>query len=96
MEGVRDVGGHEGSLSGQGLGDDGGKSVECIVGADRDVWDGAISQDENSSEGANAVLDQSGSAPLVELVLLDSPIVGQAGCVKNANLGARSYISACS
>ena len=96
MEGARDIGGHEGGVAGQGFGEDGREIGECIVGADRKVRDGAISDDENSSDGINVVLDLSGDTPLVEAVLLDTPSVGQARCVQDANLGGRSHISACS
>ena len=42
MEGARDIGEHEGGVAGQGFGEDGGESGECIVGADRNTRDGAI------------------------------------------------------
>jgi len=76
VEGVRDVGEHEGSVSGQGFGDDGGKGGECIIGADRDARDSTISEEENSSDRPNVILDISGNIPLVEPVLLNAPSVG--------------------
>ena len=96
MQGVRDIGEHEGGVAGQGFGEDGRESGECIVGADRNVRDGAIRDNDDSSDGVNVVLDLSGDTPLVEAVLLNTPSVGQARCVEDANLGGRSYISACS
>jgi len=90
---VRDVGEHEGSISSQGFWEDGGKGGECIIGADCDARGSTISEEENSSDGSNVILDISGNIPLVEPVLLNAPSVGQTGCVEDANLGARSHIS---
>ena len=76
MKRVGDVGEHEGGVSGQGIGEDGGQSGECIVGADRDIRDGAISEYENSSNRFDVVLYISGNIPLVEPILLNTPSVG--------------------
>ena len=76
MEGVRDVGEHEGGVSGQVFGDDGGKGGECIVGADCDARDSTIGEEENSSDGSNVIIDISSNIPLVEPVLLNAPSVG--------------------
>ena len=96
MEGVRDIGEHEGGVADQGFGEDGGESGECIVGADCNVRDGAIRDNDDSSDGIDVFLDLGGNAPLVEGVLLNTSSVGQTRCVEDANLGGRSYISACS
>ena len=93
--GARDIGEHEGGVAGQGFGEDGGQGGECIVGADSDARDGAINEDENSSDGIDVASDLTDNAPLVELVLLNTSSVGQARCVQDAkNLGTRSHISA--
>ncbi len=76
MLGARDIGEHEGGVAGQGSGEDGGQGGECIVGADSDARDGAISEDENSSDGVDVVFDLSGNTPLVEPVVLNTPGVG--------------------
>ena len=87
MEGARDIGEHEGGVAGQGSGEDGGESRECIVGADRNMRDGAIRDNDDSSDGIDVFLDLDGNTPLVEGVLLSTPSVGQARCVEDANLG---------
>ena len=87
MEGARDIGEQESDVAGQGFGEDGGQGGECIVGANSEARDGAISEDENSSDGVDVVFDLSGNAPLVEPVLLNTPCVGQARCVEDADLG---------
>jgi len=86
-EGIQDVGKHEGNIVGQGFGEDGGQSGECIVGADSDTGDSAIGEDENGIDRVNAVLYFICNAPLVDLILLNTTSVGQSRRVKNANLG---------
>jgi hypothetical protein len=49
----------------------------CIVGADSDVRDGTLSEDENSSDGVDVVLDLSLDT-LLEPVLLNTTGVDQA------------------
>src|SRR5258706_8191654 len=96
MLAAQDIGEHEGGVAGQGSGEDSGQGRECIVGADSEARDGAISEDKNSSDGVNVVFDLSGNTPLVEPVMLNTPGVGQARCIKDANLGTVSHNSACS
>ena len=92
--GARDIGEHEGGVAGQGFGEDGEQGGECIVGADSDARDGAIDKHKDRSDVIDAVFDMTSNTPLVELVLLYTPGVGQAGCVKETNLGTGLRISA--
>jgi len=84
MEGAQNIGEHECSVAGQGFGEDGRQSGECIVGADSDPRDSAIGEDKNCSERFDVLLDLSCNATLVELVLLNT---SQPGCVEDADLG---------
>ena len=77
MEGSRDIGEHEGDVTGQRFGEDGGESGECIVGIDSDAWDIAIGEDEDSSDGVDVPLDLGRNAVLMELVWLNTAGVGQ-------------------
>ena len=77
MEGGQDVGEHEGDVTGQRFGEDGGESGECIVGTDSDTWDSAIGENENSSDGVDVLLDLGRNTFLMELVLLNTAGVGQ-------------------
>ena len=92
MEGARDIGEQESGVAGQVFGEDGGQGGECIVGVDSDARDGAINEDENSSDGVDVVFDLSSNTPFVEPVLLNTSCVGQARCIEDANLG-RGYTS---
>ena len=76
MEGVRDIGEHDGGVASEGLGEDGGESGECIVGADRNTRDGAIRDNDDSSDGIDVFLDLGGNTRLVEGVSLNTPSVG--------------------
>jgi len=76
MERVQDVGEHEGDVTGQKLGKDGGQSGECIVSTDSDTRNGAIGEDKNSGDGADMLLDLSCNTLLVELVLMSTASVG--------------------
>jgi len=89
VEGARNIGEHECSVAGQGFGEDGRQSGECIIGADSDSRDSTIGEDENCSERLDVLLDLSRNATLVELVLLNTASVGQPGCVEDADLGKR-------
>ena len=89
MEGARDIGEHERNVVGQGVGEDGRQSGECIVGADSDPRDGAIGEDKDRSDRVDVVLDLSRNTPLVELVLLNTASVGQPRRVEDADLGQR-------
>jgi hypothetical protein len=55
-EGTQNVGKYEGNIVGQGFGEDGGQSGECIVGADSDAGDSAIGEDENGIDGVDVPL----------------------------------------
>ena len=70
MEEAQNIGAHKGNVVGQGFREHGGQGGECVVGADSEVRDGTISEDENSSDGVDVILDLSRNVPLVELVLL--------------------------
>ena len=76
MEGAQDIGEHKGDVVGQGFREHGRQGGECIVGADSEARDGAISEDENSSDGVDVILDLSRNIPLVEFVLLQTVSVG--------------------
>jgi len=89
VEGTRNIGEHECSVAGQGFGEDGRQSGECIIGADSDSRDSTIGEDKNCSERLDVLLDLSRNATLVELVLLNTASVGQSGCVEDADLGKR-------
>ena len=71
---------------GQGFGKDGGQSRECIVGTDSDARNGAIGEDENSSDGVDVLLNLGRNTLTMELVLLDTTSIGQPRRVENANL----------
>jgi len=45
MEGAQDIGEHEGNVTGNGFGEDGGQGGECIVCTDSDAREGAIGED---------------------------------------------------
>ena len=77
MEESQDIGEHEGDVTGQRFGEDGGESGEWIVGADSDAWDSAIGEDEDSSDGFNVLLDLGRNTLLMELVLLSTAGVSQ-------------------
>ena len=53
------------------------------------MWDGAIGENENGSDGVDVLLNLSGNAFPVELVLLS---VGEARGIEDANLGEKLYI----
>ena len=89
MDWARDIGEHECNVVGQGFGEDGRQSGECIIGADSDSWDGSISEDKDRSNRINVLLDLSCNAPLMELILLKTSGVCQPWCVEDADLGAR-------
>ena len=74
-KGAPNIGEHEGSVFGQGLGKDGGQGGQCIVYADGAVRYGAIGEDENGGDGVDIVFDLSFNTLLVELVLLNSASV---------------------
>jgi len=76
MERAQDVGEHEGNVVGQSVGEDGGQSGECILGANSDARNSAIGKDKNCSDGLDMLLDFSCNTPLVELVLLNTASVG--------------------
>ena len=76
MEGAQYIGEHKGDVVGQGFREHGGQGGESIVGADSEARDSAISEDENSSDGVDVILDLSRNIPLVELVLLQTVSVG--------------------
>ena len=91
--GVRNIGEHEGNVASQRFREDGGQGGERIVCADSDVRSGAISEDENGSNGVNA-LDLTRNALHVVLVLLNAPNVGQPRRVKDLDLRTRLCIPA--
>jgi len=92
MEGAQDISEHEANIASQGLGEDGGQRGECIVGANGDAWNGAISEDKNCSDGIDMFLDLSRNTLLVKLVLLDTTSVCQPRCVEDADLRKRLCI----
>ena len=51
---------------------------------------------DDSSDGIDVFLDLGGNTPLVEGVSLNTLSLGQARCVEDVSLGARSHILACS
>ena len=53
------------------------------------MWDSAIDEDENGSDGVDMLLDLVCNPLLVEPILLKTASVGQARCVEDANLGKR-------
>jgi len=84
---ARYIGEYEANIFGQGLGEDGGQSGECIVGADSNARDGAIGEDENGGNGADVLRYQVRDTLLVELIMLNTAGVGQPRCIEDANLG---------
>ena len=80
------MGKNEGDVIGHGLGEDGVQSGECILGADCDAGDGAIGEDENSSDGVDVLIDLCRYTLPVEFVLLNTASVGQARGVEDTNL----------
>jgi hypothetical protein len=93
MNRARYIGEHEGDVADQGFGEDGGQSGESVVGAESDARYGAISENQDCGDGVDVMLDVGRNTPLVELVLLNTPSVGEARCVNDAELGASSDIS---
>ena len=89
MEGAQDISKHEGNVAGQGLGEGGRQSGECIVGADGDAWNGPVGEDKNCGDGLNMLLDLSRNTLLVKLVLLDTASVRQPRRVEDADLQKR-------
>ena len=89
VKGARNIGEHECSVAGQGFGEDGRQSGECIIGADSDPRDGAIGEDKNCTERLDVLFDLSRNATLVDLVLMNPASVGQPGRVEDADLGKR-------
>ena len=86
MEGAQDISEHETNVAGQVVGDDGGESGKCIVGADGPAGNGAIDEDKNFGDVIGMLLDLSRDTLLVELVLLNTTGVGQSRCVEDADL----------
>ena len=89
MERARDISEHECNVVGQGFGEDGRQSGECIIGADSDPRDGSIGEDKDRSDRIDVLFDLSCNAPLMELILLKTSGVGQPWCIEDAHLGAR-------
>ena len=76
-QGARDVGEHEGSIVGQGVGKDVGQSGERVVETASAARDGAIGDDENSSDRVDVLLDLIHDTAVVELVLLSIASAGK-------------------
>ena len=91
VEGAQDIGEHKGDIMGQGFREHGGQGGQCIVSANGDTRDGTIGEDKNGSDRVYVLLDLGRNTPLVELVLLNTPSVGQPRGVEDANLGKRLY-----
>ena len=89
MKWARYIGEHEGNILGQAFGEDGGQSGQRVIGPDSNARNGAIGEDENSSDRVDMLLDLSCNTPLVELIVLKTASVGQARCVEDTNLGKR-------
>ena len=89
VEGAHDIGEQEGNLAGQWFGKYGGESGECVGGANIHTWDGAISENQNRSDGVGVPLDLSGNTLLVQLVLLDTVSISQTRGVDNTDLEKR-------
>jgi len=92
MERVQDIGEHEGDVTGQKLGEDGGQSGERIVCPNSDARNGSIGEDENGGDRVDVLLDLSCNALLVELILLTATSVGQPRRVEDTNLGRGLYL----
>jgi len=90
--GVRDISEQEGDVVGQSFGEHGRECGKCIVGPDREVRDGTISEDENGIDGGDMLLDLARNALFVELVLLRTASVGQPRRIEDANLRKRLWI----
>ena len=80
------VGKNEANIFGQGLGEDGGQSGECKVGADSNARDRAIGEDENGSNGVDVLRYQIRDTLLVEFIMLNTASIGQPRCIEDANL----------
>ena len=75
-KGAPNIGKHEASVFGQGLGKDGGQGGQCVVYAGGATRNGAIGEDENGSDGVDMVLDLSfNTSRLVEPILLSGASV---------------------
>ena len=73
---IRGVGKQEANVLGWGFREDGGESGEGIVGTDIDARDGAIRNNENSSDRIDVLLDLSCNTLRLESVLLMITSVG--------------------
>ena len=75
-EGTCDIGEYNGDAINEGFWEDSGQRGQRIVGASSNPCDGAISEDENGSDGVDVLLDLSSNTPLMEFVLPNTASVG--------------------
>jgi len=90
-KGVCDIGHYKGNIVDRCFGEDGRQSGEHVMqtASTSATRDGAISEDENSSDGVHVLLNLSRETLLVELGLLRTASVNQTRRAKDANLEKR-------
>ena len=86
-KGGRNIGEHEGSIVEQCTGEDLGQGGERVVHPDSSARNSTVGEDENGSDRVDLSPDLIYDPFLVKLVLLDIAGLGEAGCIKDANLG---------
>ena len=86
------IGEQEGNILSQSFGEECGECGECVVRADSQTRDGAISQDKNGADIGDLLENSSHNTLLVDIVLLDTTGIGQPRRVEDANLLKRLHI----